>query len=66
MQLWSLKGQLAGTEDLIGINWLKKEMRFYNKGRECDDAFEELKEAHYGWSQEKQGQELEVILKGWA
>lgn len=48
MQLWSLKGQLAGTEDLIGINWLKKEMRFYNKGRECDDAFEELKEAHCG------------------
>lgn len=42
---------------------MKKEMIISSKGRECDDAFEELKGAHCVWSQEKKGQELEMMLK---
>lgn len=45
---------------------MKKAKSISSKGRECDDTSEGLQEEAYcGWSQEKEGQELEMLLKGW-
>lgn len=42
---------------------MKKETSISGKGREGNDTNEELKEPYCDWSQEKEGQKLELILK---
>lgn len=54
----------VGWDGKLNRSWLVKEGNEHlSKGRECNDAFEELKEAHWCWSQEEALQELESVLE---